>query len=66
MLDGLMPKKLIAAGESQSAGRMVTYIDAVHPLVTSTTASSLAHGQHAKDLERAEQHLRAHPQLFGA
>ena len=33
MLGGLTPKKIIAAGESQSAGRMVTYIDAVHPLV---------------------------------
>jgi Alpha/beta hydrolase domain len=33
ILGGLTPNKLIAAGESQSAGRMVTYIDAVHPLV---------------------------------
>ena len=33
MLGGLTPNKLIAAGESQSAGRMVTYIDAVQPLV---------------------------------
>ncbi len=33
ILGGLTPKKLIAVGESQSAGRMVTYIDAVHPLV---------------------------------
>jgi hypothetical protein len=33
MLGGLIPRKLIAAGESQSAGRLVTYIDAVHPLV---------------------------------
>ena len=33
MLGGLTPTKLIAAGESQSAGRMVTYIDAVQPLV---------------------------------
>src|SRR4029077_4066565 len=33
ILGGLAPKKLIAAGESQSAGRMVTYINAVHPLV---------------------------------
>ena len=33
ILGGLTPKKLIAAGESQSAGRMVTYIDAVQPLV---------------------------------
>ncbi len=28
-----MPERLIAAGESQSAGRIATYIDAVHPLV---------------------------------
>jgi hypothetical protein len=33
LLGGLTPKHLIAAGESQSAGRLVTYIDAVHPLV---------------------------------
>jgi hypothetical protein len=32
MLSGLRPHRLIAAGESQSAGRLVTYIDAVHPL----------------------------------
>ena len=33
MLGGLQPKHVIAIGESQSAGRLVTYIDAVHPLV---------------------------------
>jgi hypothetical protein len=33
ILAGLQPRRLIAAGESQSAGRLVTYIDAVHPLV---------------------------------
>jgi Alpha/beta hydrolase domain len=32
MLGGLTPEHLIAVGESQSAGRLVTYIDAVHPL----------------------------------
>jgi hypothetical protein len=32
ILGGLTPHKLIAAGESQSAGRLVTYIDAVQPL----------------------------------
>ncbi|ONH26440.1 hypothetical protein BL253_24645 [Pseudofrankia asymbiotica] len=32
MLGGLKPRELIAAGESQSAARLVTYIDAVHPL----------------------------------
>jgi hypothetical protein len=32
VLGGLSPKRLIAAGESQSAGRLVTYINAVHPL----------------------------------
>jgi hypothetical protein len=31
-LGPLRPKRLIAAGESQSAFRMVTYIDGVHPL----------------------------------
>jgi hypothetical protein len=33
MLGGLKPKKIVATGESQSAIRLVTYIDAVHPLV---------------------------------
>lgn len=33
ILDGLAPERLIAAGESQSAGRLTTYIDAAHPLV---------------------------------
>ena len=33
VLGGLTPTTLLAAGESQSAGRMVTYINAVHPLV---------------------------------
>ncbi len=33
VLGGLAAGALIAVGESQSAGRLVTYIDAVHPLV---------------------------------
>jgi hypothetical protein len=32
VLGGLRPRRLLAVGESQSAGRMVTYIDAVHPV----------------------------------
>jgi hypothetical protein len=32
LLGGLVPERLIATGESQSAGRMVTYIDGIHPL----------------------------------
>lgn len=32
VLGGLAPQRLIAAGESQSAGRLVTYVNAVHPL----------------------------------
>ena len=32
VLDGLKPKHVIAMGESQSASRMVTYIDAIHPI----------------------------------
>ncbi|MDQ6695830.1 MAG: alpha/beta hydrolase domain-containing protein, partial [Actinomycetota bacterium] len=32
-LAGLAPRRLIAAGESQSAARMVTYIDAINPRV---------------------------------
>lgn len=32
VLGGLTPTLVIATGESQSAGRMVTYVDAVHPL----------------------------------
>ena len=30
---GYVPERLIAVGESQSAGRLTTYIDAVHPVV---------------------------------
>ena len=33
LLGGLTPQHVIAAGESQSAGRLTTYIDAVAPLV---------------------------------
>jgi hypothetical protein len=33
VLEGLKPKRLIAYGESQSAIRMVSYVDGVHPLV---------------------------------
>jgi len=33
ILGGVTPHKVIAIGESQSAGRLVSYIDAVHPLV---------------------------------
>jgi hypothetical protein len=32
VLGGLTPQRLIAAGESQSASRMVTYIDAIQPV----------------------------------
>jgi len=32
VLGGLAPKRVIAVGESQSAVRLTTYIDAVHPL----------------------------------
>ena len=32
ILGGLQPLQLLAFGESQSAGRLVTYINAVHPL----------------------------------
>ena len=32
VLNGLRPRRVLAAGESQSAGRLVTYIDAVHPV----------------------------------
>jgi hypothetical protein len=31
-LDGLVAEHLIAYGESQSAGRLVTYVNAIHPL----------------------------------
>jgi len=31
-LDGLEPQRLIAYGESQSASRLVTYVNAIHPL----------------------------------
>lgn len=32
MLDGLKPKTFLAAGESQSAGRLATYVNSIHPL----------------------------------
>jgi hypothetical protein len=32
MLGGLKPQRVIGAGESQSAGRLISYIDGVHPL----------------------------------
>jgi hypothetical protein len=32
LLGGLEPRKVIGAGESQSAGRLISYIDGVHPL----------------------------------
>jgi hypothetical protein len=31
VLDGLVPEYVIGVGESQSAGRLTTYVDAVHP-----------------------------------
>ena len=33
ILGGLQPERVIAVGESQSAGRLVTYINAAHPVV---------------------------------
>lgn len=33
VLGGLRPERVLAIGESQSAGRLVTYINAVHPVV---------------------------------
>lgn len=33
VLGGLTPQRVIATGESQSASRLVTYINAIHPLV---------------------------------
>ena len=44
ILAGLRPHKLIAAGESQSAGRMMTYIDAVQP-ITNVYNGFLVHSQ---------------------
>lgn len=32
-LDGLVVERLIGIGESQSAGRMVTYVNAIHPTI---------------------------------
>ena len=32
ILGGLRPRRVLGVGESQSAGRLVTYIDAIHPL----------------------------------
>ncbi len=44
IFDGLRPQRLIAAGESQSAGRLMTYIDAVQP-ITNVYQGFLVHSQ---------------------
>jgi hypothetical protein len=44
VLTGLRPRTLIAAGESQSAGRLMTYIDAVQP-ITHVYQGFLVHSQ---------------------
>jgi hypothetical protein len=44
LLDNLVPQRLIAAGESQSAGRLMTYIDAVQP-ITKVYDGFLVHSQ---------------------
>ena len=44
ILAGLRPHTLIAAGESQSAGRLMTYIDAVQP-ITHVYQGFLVHSQ---------------------
>ena len=44
ILAGLRPHSLIAAGESQSAGRLMTYIDAVQP-ITHVYQGFLVHSQ---------------------
>jgi hypothetical protein len=44
ILGGLQPRTLIAAGESQSAGRLMTYIDAVQP-ITHVYQGFLVHSQ---------------------
>jgi Alpha/beta hydrolase domain len=44
VLSGLRPHALIAAGESQSAGRLMTYIDAVQP-ITHVYQGFLVHSQ---------------------
>ena len=44
ILAGLKPHTLIAAGESQSAGRLMTYIDAVQP-ITHVYQGFLVHSQ---------------------
>ena len=44
ILAGLRPRALIAAGESQSAGRLMTYIDAVQP-ITHVYQGFLVHSQ---------------------
>ena len=44
ILGGLRPHTLVAAGESQSAGRLMTYIDAVQP-ITHVYQGFLVHSQ---------------------
>jgi hypothetical protein len=58
ILGGLTPQKLIAAGESQSAGRMVTYIDSVQP-ITHVYDGFLVHSRGAAGAALAQTPLAA-------
>jgi hypothetical protein len=54
LLGGLTPQKVIAAGESQSAGRLMTYIDAVQP-VTHVYDGFLVHSQFGRGAQLSQQ-----------
>jgi hypothetical protein len=60
LLGGLRPHRLIAAGESQSAGRLVTYIDAVHP-VAQAYDGFLVHSRNASGAALAQAPLTPVP-----
>ncbi|MGZ4799131.1 MAG: alpha/beta hydrolase domain-containing protein [Acidimicrobiia bacterium] len=60
VLGGLVPKRLIADGESQSAGRLVTYIDAVHPLAQ-VYDGFLVHSRGATGAPLSQSPLPPHP-----
>jgi len=68
LLGGLRTERLLAVGESQSAGRLVTYIDAVHPLAQ-VYDGFLVHSRGAGGARRgrwpAPRHGRAHHHPVG-
>lgn len=60
LLGGLTAERVIAAGESQSAGRMVTYIDAVQP-IENIYDGFMVHSRSGSGSSIAQSPLTAYP-----